>query len=144
MFQCKAGIIWSLGINMALPSSVLYPRPTSKSKTWDIMCYSYILSLRVLVSTFFFKIFRYNSRTTVRTLPKLPCLFSSSLIRETASLELWHLKSSSLRIRIWTNGSMHIKFQRHFVRLRRQQIDRDREDKSYWKWRWEMFRWKLL
>lgn len=131
---------------MALPSSVLYPHPTSKSKTWDIMCYCYILSLRVLVSTFFLKIFRYNSRTTVhvRTLPKLPCLFSSSLIRETASLELWHLKSSSLRIRIWTNGSMHIKFQRHFVRLRRQQIDRDREDKSYWKWRWEMFRWKLL
>lgn len=83
------------------------------------------------INIFFKKIFRYNSRTTVRTLPKLPCLFSSSLIRETASLELWHLKSSSLRIRIWTNGSMHIKFQRHFVRLRRQQIDRDREDKSY-------------
>lgn len=30
---------------------------TSKSKTWDIMCYSYILSVRVLVSTFFFKYF---------------------------------------------------------------------------------------
>lgn len=73
----------------------------------------FFFSVTPSTSINFILLFRYNFRTTVRTLRNLSYLFSSSLIRETASLELRHLNSSLPHVRILTNGFMHAKFKRH-------------------------------